>query len=343
MKTVIVNRDTSLSVVEVPKPRYGPKQALTKTIANGICGSDVHIIKKEFKGIKPEQYPLMLGHENVGRIIEVGSEVRGLKVGDIVILPFVDSDPDHLGMYGSGWGGCSEYGVVNDLAAFDQENPPDVAYAQKTIPRDIDPVDAVMIVTLREVLSCTRYFGICKRSPVVVIGTGPVGQAFVKMCKMVGADPVIAVVRNMRKADIMKEMGADVVFNTSEVDPDKEIRKMYPQGVPFVIDAVGSETIVNEAMGLICDRGEICCYGVPRQEEIHLDFSNADYNWVVNFQQMPKKKEEGAVHEEIIQWIHEGKINLKDFISDYFDFSDVLTAYQNALDKKITKKGIVVF
>ncbi|WP_418390744.1 zinc-binding dehydrogenase, partial [[Clostridium] scindens] len=115
------------------------------------------------------------------------------------------------------------------------------------------------------------------------------------------------------------------------------------QGVPFVIDAVGSEDVVNDAMGLICDRGEICCYGVPRKEEMHIDFSKADYNWVLNFQQFPRKDEEAAAHSEVIQWIREGKINLKDYISDYFSFDDVIEAYDKAMNKQVLKKGIVVF
>ena len=86
MKTVLVNKDGSLSVQEVPKPKYGPKQALTKTIANGICGTDIHLMKKAFKGVTQEMYPLMLGHENVGEVVEVGEEVTGLKVGDKVIF-----------------------------------------------------------------------------------------------------------------------------------------------------------------------------------------------------------------------------------------------------------------
>ena len=79
MKTVIVDKDGSLSVREVPKPKYGPKQALTKTIANGVCGTDIHLIKKAFKGITEDMYPLMLGHENVGEVVEVGAEVKGLR------------------------------------------------------------------------------------------------------------------------------------------------------------------------------------------------------------------------------------------------------------------------
>lgn len=101
MKTVIVDKDGSLSVREVPKPKYGPKQALTKTIANGVCGTDIHLIKKAFKGITEDMYPLMLGHENVGEVVEVGAEVKGLKVGDKVLLGFTDADPENIGAYGS--------------------------------------------------------------------------------------------------------------------------------------------------------------------------------------------------------------------------------------------------
>ena len=67
----------------------------------------------------------MLGHENVGEVVEVGSEVKGLKVGDKVLLPFLDADREYLGDYGSAWGACSEYCVVNDPLAFPEGEVPD--------------------------------------------------------------------------------------------------------------------------------------------------------------------------------------------------------------------------
>ena len=59
----------------------------------------------------------MLGHEGVGEVVEVGSKVKGLKVGDKVLLPFVDPDPENLPGLGSGWGALSEYAVVCDPKA----------------------------------------------------------------------------------------------------------------------------------------------------------------------------------------------------------------------------------
>lgn len=343
MKTVIVKADRSLDIVEVGIPKIGPTQALTRTIANGVCGTDVHLIRQEFKGVPPQLYPIMLGHENVGEVVEVGEKVTSYKVGDKVLLPFVDADEKNVGPYDSAWGACGEYGVITDAAAYTQGEVPEAAFAQLIIPEDIDPVDAVMMVTLREVLSSVRYFGIKKGEPVVIFGAGPVGLAFIKMCKMEGANPVISIVRNEERQKNAAAVGADIVLNSSETDVDQKIRELFPKGIPFVIDAVGSPQIANQAMGLICDRGQICCYGVPTKEHMEIDFSKADYNWILNFQQMPRKYEEGTVHDEIIGWIREGKINLKDFISDYFPFDQALEAYQKALDKKIRKKGIIVY
>ena len=232
---------------------------------------------------------------------------------------------------------------MNDAAAYEEGEVPDLAKAQRVLPDDLDPVDAVMLITFGEVLSSVRYFGIKKDKPVVIFGCGPVGLTFIKMCKLVGAAPVIAVARNDVKKQNALDGGADIALNSSECDITKEIRTMFPEGVPYVIDAVGSEEVVNDAMGLICDRGEICCYGVPRKEEMHIDFSKADYNWIINFQQFPRKDEEAAAHEDVIRWIREGKINLKDYISDYFSFAEVVEAYGKALDKKVQKKGIIVY
>jgi len=58
---------------------------------------------------------------------------------------------------------------------------------------------------------------------------------------------------------------------------------------------------------------------------------------------MPRKREEGAAHEQVMQWMAEGKLNIKDFISDYYDFADSVQAYEDLLSRKILKKGIIKF
>lgn len=344
MKTLIVNRDGVLEMREVPKPAYEPGQALVKVLACGICnGTDGKLIHQAFKGVGKEQYPLMLGHEAVGEVVEVGSEVKGYQRGDKVLLPFVDPDPDNYPGLGSAWGGFSEYAVVCDKLAYPEGEVPECAYAQTILPDDIDPVDAVMIITLREVLSSIRRFGIEKGSSVAVFGCGPVGLTFMKLMKLMGAGPVIAFDIIEEKLQEAKEKGADYVFHSQKVSPKEEVRKICPDGVDFVLDAVGILSIINQAMTLIKDGGKISCYGISPEMSAQIDWSEAPYNWQLHFQQFPSKAEEGACDGEIVRWIQEGKICLKDFISDYFSFQDYAEAFEKLSKKQIAKKGIIVF
>lgn len=343
MKTFVVNKDGSTEIREIPKPRYSSKQALVKTIACGMCGTDVKLLHCAFKGFPESMYPVMLGHEGVGEVVEVGSEVTTFHVGDKVILPFVDPDPELYPGLGSAWGSLSEYAVVNDAAAWPAGEAPACAYAQLVLPEDLDPVDAVMIATFREVLSNIRYFGIKPGESVVVFGCGPVGSTFIKFLNLYGVEDIVAVDIIDEKLEHVKANGAKHIINSKDTDLTAAIRALYPQGVNYVVDAIGAPFVVNAAMPLIKDRGTVFCYGVPPVEQITIDFSKADYNWNVVYQQMPRKEEEGAAHEQVMEWIRDGKLVLKDFISDYFKFENSVEAHQKLLDRQISKKGIIVF
>jgi L-iditol 2-dehydrogenase len=343
MKTLVVNSNGILECKELPIPKYNSRQALVKTISCGICGTDSTIIKFGFKGFPKEKYPLMLGHEGVGQVVEIGSEVTSFKVGDIVLLPFNDADEELYGPLGSAWGAFSEYGVINDKAAYKEGEIPEVAYAQQIVPNDIDPVDAAMIVTLREVFSSIVYFGINENDSIVVFGSGPVALTFIKIMSLIGIKSIIGIARSEEKKKTLLENGATNAFNSMECDITKEIRNIYPDGVKHVLDAVGSTEIINQAMELISDRGEILCYGVPRNNQMQLDWSKAPYNWKINFQQMPSKLEESEVYDQILKWIRAGKINLKDYISDYFKFEDILEAFEKYSNHQIVKKAIITY
>ena len=343
MKTVVVAKDGKVTVEEVNKPRYNEHQALVKTIACGICGTDVKLLHRTFKGFPESMYPIMVGHEGVGEVVEVGAKVKGLKKGDKVLLPFVDADPENLPGLGSGWGAMSEYAVVHDPLSYPEGEAPDCAYAQTVLDEDLDPVDAAMIVTFREVLSNIRYFGIKPEDSVVVFGCGPVGLTYIKFLSLIGVTKLVACDILPAKLEQAKTYGANHFINSKEQDVTAEVRKLFPKGVDFVLDAAGFPAIVNQGMSLIKDRGTVLCYGVPEKEEITIDFSKADYNWRVVFQQMPRKREEGEAHAQVLDWMRSGKLNIKDFISDYYEFKDVVQAYDDLLAKKIMKKAIVKF
>jgi len=343
MRALIVNTNGTLAIKEIAKPRYSENQALVKTLACGMCGTDIKLIHKCFKGFPESSYPLILGHEGVGEVVEIGANVKGLKVGDKVLLPFVDADPENFGKLGSGYGALSEYAVVHDLLAYPEGKAPDVAYAQTVIPDDLDPIEAVTIVTFREVLSSIKFFGVNPEDPIVVFGCGPVGQTFIKFLHLLGNKDIVAVDIVDEKLEIAIENGASATINSTKDDLTQRVRELYPNGVKYVLDAVGLPLVANQAMSILADRGSVLCYGVLEKEEITIDFSKASYNWSFICQQMPEKKEEFDAHEQVITWIREGKLIPKEYISDYFSFDDSIRAYDMLLDYKLVKKGIITF
>lgn len=345
MKSFVVNKDGTTEIRELPMPHYNSRQALVKTIACGMCGTDVKLLHRTFKGFPESVYPIILGHEGVGEVIEVGADCKTFHVGDKVILPFVDPDPDLYPGLGSGWGALSEYAVVCDPNADYPEGAeiPECAYAQTVLDDCLDPVDAVMLVTFREVLSNIRYFGIKPGDSVVVFGCGPVGSTFIKFLNLCGIEDVVAVDIIDEKLQSVKTNGAKHIINSKTSDVTEAVRKLYPDGVDYVLDAIGAPFVVNTAMPLIKDRGTVLCYGVPEKEEITIDFSKASYNWRVVYQQMPRKKEEGEATEQVMEWIKSGRLVIKDFISDYFKFDDAAEAFDKLLNRKISKKGIIIF
>lgn len=344
MKTLVVTKTGELEIQEIPVPVINEKQALVKMVCCGICnGTDAKLVHRSFKGFPQEVYPIMLGHEAVGKVVEVGSAVTKYHKGDIVLLPFVDADEELYGKLGSGWGGYSEYGVIHDETAYPDGEAPECAYAQTIVPDYIDPVDSTMIITLREVLSSIKRFGIKEGDKVVVFGCGPVGQTFIRFLKLLGVKELIAFdVVEEKLADAL-EKGADHAFNSTACDVKEEVRNICPEGVDYVLDAVGITAIINQGMGLIRDGGKICCYGISPKSSAEIDWSDAPYNWTLQFQQFPSKVEEGECTEQIYGWIKDGTIDLKDYISDYFEFDDVLTAFEALEKRQISKKGIIVF
>jgi threonine dehydrogenase-like Zn-dependent dehydrogenase len=277
-------------------------------------------------------------------VVEVGAKVTGYKVGDVVLLPFVDPVE---GLH-SGWGAYSEYGVVSDARALaaaglaaGSPNFPESACAQTVVPPDIDPVDAAMIITLREVLSSIKTFGFGANQSVAIFGCGPVGMTFIRFMSLLGVYPIIAFDIDDGKLETALKNGATRAFNSKTSDAAGRVREICPEGIDFVLDAVGMPELINQGMELIRDRGRICCYGISPKCSMELDWSRAPYNWNLCFQQMPSKKEEGEAHNQVLAWLRSGVIELKDYISDYVEFKDVIDVFRRVQNREIALKCIV--
>ncbi len=346
MKSLAVTKDLKLEVVEVPMPECEDNKVLVKTLACGVCnGTDTKILHGKFKNIDTSEYPCLLGHEGIGEVVKVGKNVTGFEVGDKIMLPFIENPP--VG-YSSYWGAYSEYAICGDWKAManngrgpGSDGFGEFYYTQSKLPRDIDPVDATMIITFREVLAAAKKFGFGPGKSVAIFGAGPVGLSFVKFAKILGMAPIILFDIVDEKLEEAKKAGADYAFNSMNADPAQMVRELCKDGVDFSLDAVGINALINEGMKLIKDGGTICVYGISPNLSVELDWSKAPYNWKLNFQQFPDKVEEAAAHNEIMNWISLGLINPRDFISHVIEFKDILSAF-DIIEKKQPCKKIVI-
>lgn len=341
MKSYVVYADQTCKIEEMPMPKYGQYDALVKMESCGVCnGTDMKIIHGVFKGI--DQYPVVLGHEGVGRVVEKGSKVTSYEIGDLVLLPFYNDVPEG---YSSGWGTYSEYGTVTDAAAMERDGliPDASAYAQTVLPKDFDPVTSAMIITFREVLSTMYRFGFSANKSLVVLGLGPVGLSFVRFAKLIGMGPVIALDISEEKLALARKMGADAAINSKENDICACIKEICPDGLDFVLDAVGVTSFINTALELIKPDAKVCVYGISANMTQEIDWSKCPYNWTLHFHQFPSKKAEAEATSQIVSWIRNGVLDPADYVSHVYDFKDIDKAFENIHNRVTTMKQVIRF
>ena len=329
MFSVAVIEPGRVEIVEIPKPTPGAYDAVVKTEAAYVCNAtDKEIIEGHFPGI--EDYPLLLGHESVGIVESVGEKVSTFTPGDRVVggLLLTPTDPKYV----SGFGGFSEYILVRDHHAMvadgvaDTEHGWDEVYKiQRIVPPEIPVEAAGLLCTWREVLGSFTDFRLQAGDDILVVGGGPVGLSFVAFARLCGMGYIGCVDSHPEKRRKAIELGADEVFERD--DPRlPELLKTRGKPLDVVIDAVGREEIVNAALPLLRWEGSLCVYGVVGTHPICIDQLRGPKNVNIFLHQWPTRDTEAAAQETLCQWINEGKLDYREFISAEFPVAEVTKA-----------------
>ena len=300
MKTVIVPAPGKIEIRQVETPVINAYQALVKTEMVALCNAtDSKLVAGKFPGV--DTYPLALGHENAGIVVAVGEKVRNFKMGDRVIGGLI-SDFGAQGI-NSGWGGFSEYVVVNDFEVLKEEGLAtpeqgcwDSFEIQNAVPSHVQPEEAVISCTWREVLGAFKDFNLTPGKKVIVVGSGPVGLSFVKLGKLF-----------------------------AEISTPEFIAAAN-RSYDAVIDAVGLDAVVNSVLPLVKMGGDVCVYGVMTKNPT-FDLSKAPYNFDLHMHQWPTRSEEKAAMTTLAQWIEEGKLSASDFITHRFTIEEIEEAF----------------
>lgn len=248
--------------IEKDTPKCGPLDAIVKPIAVSPCTSDVHTV---WEGAIGDRHDMILGHESVGEVVEVGFLVKDFKPGDRVIIPAITPDWNalesqagysmHSGGMLAGWKFSNfKDGVFSELF---HVNDADGNLAM--LPDCLDPADAVMLSDMvptgfHGVELADVQFG----DSVCVIGIGPVGLMSVAAAALRGASHLYAVGSRPNCVQAAKEYGATDIINYREGDIVEQImEKTHGKGVDRVIIAGGDVNTFDEAIRMLKPSGVI--------------------------------------------------------------------------------------
>ncbi|MBQ6469339.1 MAG: zinc-binding dehydrogenase [Lachnospiraceae bacterium] len=338
MKAVIVAAPGKVEIREdIPIPGIGDYECLVKTHACGLCnGTDLQVIggtiekKAGFLG-----FPTVLGHEGAAEVIKVGPKVRHIQIGDRFIHNNLRSDVGNG--YTKTYGSMAEYGLVCDHEAMAEDGflPSQMPFykKQKQFPKEIDYIDAAMILSLAESHSAAVNFGTKQGDNVLIYGSGPMGTALAMFMKLRGAEKVTIIdCIPERLANAKRVAKADRLINFAET-PVKEA--IGAEEFDLVVDAVGKSTILTEGSQFLKPFGKMCSLGVLRKDDMMINVGQLKWNTSLHMLNWPNG--EYDIMPETIRYILDGAVNPKDFYSHVMPFTEVNQAVELVRSRKALK------
>jgi len=277
MKAAVFIEPGRIELQDKPIPDVGPNDALLRITTTTICGTDVHILKGEY----PVERGLTIGHEPVGIIEKLGSNVKGYQEGQRVIAgaicPSFTSYACQDGVPSQD-GGCSCHGY-KPMGGWRFGNTIDGVQAEYALVPDaqanLAPVPDGL--TDEQVLMCpdimsTGFAGaeaanIRIGDIVAVFAQGPIGLCATAGARLRGASTIIVVDGVDQRLEVARRMGADVTLNFRNVDVVDEILKVTGgRGVDATIEALGTQTTFEQALRVLKPGGTLSSLGVYSQD-----------------------------------------------------------------------------
>lgn len=275
MKAVCWHGAKDVRVETVPDPKLiNPRDAIVKITSTAICGSDLHL----YDGFIPTmQKGDILGHEFMGEVVEVGSSVKNVQIGDRVVVPFTiscgscffcnrnlwslcdNSNPNAWiaeKLMGHSPSGLFGYSHMMGGYAGGQAEYARVPFADVGLFKIPDGLTDEQVLFLTDIFP-TGYMAAenCNIEPgdtVAVWGCGPVGQFAIKSAYLLGAERVIAIDRVPERLQMAKEYGKAEILNFEDIDVGEALKEMTGgRGPDAVIDAVGMEAHGTDLLGLV--------------------------------------------------------------------------------------------
>ena len=268
MRAAVIHGGFDVCVEEVPDPvLLEPTDAVVRVLLSCICGSDLWPYRRE-----GAREPSRIGHEFLGVVEEVGADVATVRLGDVVVAPFMWSDGTcalcragvHTScLHGGGWGSDRVDGGQGEAVRVPQADGTLVA-----APVSTDDERLPALLTLSDVMGTGHHAalaaGVGPGSHVAVIGDGAVGLCGVLAARRLGAERIVLMSRHADRAAVGRAFGAtDVVAERGDAAVERVLAMTDGLGLPHVLECVGMQGSWDTAFGIARAGGTVGYVGVP--------------------------------------------------------------------------------
>jgi threonine dehydrogenase-like Zn-dependent dehydrogenase len=269
MKANVFRGVNDIRVEEVEKPNAGFGEAVIRITLTTICGTDLHIVRGEY----PVAPGLVIGHEPVGVIEEIGPGVTGYEIGDRVLVGAITPCGQCRACLSAQWAQCghgSDYEALGGWRFGNTINGAQAEYllvpdAQANLAKIPDGLSDEQVVLLADIAS-TGFSGaesgnIKFGDAVAVFAQGPIGLCAAIGARLMGAALVIGIDGDPSRLEMARRMGVDVVLNYKEQDVMAEIKRLTG-GVDVAIEALGTQETFENALRSLRPGGTLSSLGV---------------------------------------------------------------------------------
>jgi len=266
MRALVFRGTNQIAVEQVSLPKPGPGEAVIRVTLTTICGTDLHILKGEYQ-VKPG---LIIGHEPVGVIYEMGVGLSGYSVGDRVLVGAITPCGQCNYCLGGNWSQCGgpiggwKFGNTIDGAQAEYLLVPGAQANLAKIPDELSDEQVVLLADIASTgISAAENADVQIGDTVAVFAQGPIGLCATAGAKLKGAGFIVGVESDPVRAAIAKKMGADLVLDYTKGDVVAEIRRLTNgRGVDVAIEALGAQATFESALRVLRAGGTLSSLGV---------------------------------------------------------------------------------